>query len=97
MKVLRTCEIFLGFLFKNKKGNEVADNLAKEERKRGIHKQHWLIMPQFLNFVLLKDLCFSNSVFNSSFQIKGNNLLVDTNISTQLEEIRETNSLENQV
>lgn len=45
VKILKTCEIFLGFMFKNRNGNEVADILAKEARTQGIHKQQWVLMP----------------------------------------------------
>ncbi|XP_026399456.1 uncharacterized protein LOC113295325 [Papaver somniferum] len=97
VKILKTCENFLGFMFKNRNGNEVADTLAKEARKQGIHKQQWVLMPHFLNSALLSDVCFSNSANISSLQNGVNIMLVDTNISNPLDEIRKTNILDNRM
>lgn len=37
--ILKTSSSFLGFLFKHRKGSQVADRLSEEARKQGIHKQ----------------------------------------------------------
>ncbi|XP_026442636.1 uncharacterized protein LOC113342254 [Papaver somniferum] len=58
VRILQTCNNFLGFAFKNRKCNEVADALAKEARKKGIHKQVWLHMPVFISSFLLFDVLF---------------------------------------
>lgn len=73
----------------------MADILAKAAPKQDIHKQQWFVIPRFLNFFLFSNLRSSSSVV--SLHNRDNIMLVDANISNQVEEIRVTNILDNPV
>ncbi|XP_026416621.1 uncharacterized protein LOC113312069 [Papaver somniferum] len=91
MRILKSCESFLGFTFNHRSVNKVADVLAKQARTQGTHKQQSGQMPSFIQPALDYDFKFliSNAM---CAQTEDNNLLVGSRISVCTNEIRAANS-----